>query len=229
MSHLVIYHLSDWHIAYNNDVTYRLESHEAHNTTFNNIKSHIHNHNITTPIIVITGDIFTFKTELRGYDVEEFYKFIKLYSSIAPIFCIPGLCDGNIEREIDLLKPLIENVKDSKYPIHYLNSNTPQYFDLYNKKICMCGINILNNNTGKYSLYDIFINDHCLDLYNRNYDISICLVHGNITNEELKSSLDISTDFTDMFDVVCAGSIHNYKTINNSAYCGSLFQQNRNI
>jgi hypothetical protein len=30
-----------------------------------------------------------------------------------------------------------------------------------------------------------------------------------------------------MFDVVCAGSIHNYKTINNSAYCGSLFQQNR--
>jgi len=227
MSHLIIYHLSDWHIAYNNDVTYRLESHEAHNTAFNNIKSHIHNHNITNAIIVITGDIFTFKTELRGYDVEDFYKFIKLYSSIAPIFCIPGLCDGNIEREIDLLKPLIENVKDTKYPIYYLNSNTPQYFTLYNKKICMCGINILNNNTGKYSLYDIFINDHCLDLSARNYDMSICLVHGNITSEELKSTIDISTDFTDMFDIVCAGSIHNYKTINNCIYCGSLFQQNR--
>ena len=228
MTSLTIYHLSDWHIAFNNDVTYRLESHEVHLSTYNNILDNININNIVNPIIVITGDIFSYKTELRGYDVEDFYKFMKKYSSIAPILCIPGLYDGSIEREIDLVKPLIENIRDNLNPIYYFIDNIPKYITINNIKLCIGAINILTKNTSDFSLYEIFANDYGLEIINNKYDISIGIVYGNIdtkTNTNNKSI--ISNDFTDLFDIVCCGSIHNYQMYKNCCYSGALFQQNR--
>lgn len=256
---LTIYHISDLHIAYNTDPIYNVEAAEVHNNAIKLIEKDIsdahnkliekdisdshgkliekyisdaHGKLIGTSMIAITGDIFHYKTETRGADVSNFYNFIKMYANLAPVVCIAGNHDGVASKQIDLLKPLMENISTVKYPVYYLEETGIHRINIDGISIDIAVVSRLHDpvyvNNLNDNPYENFMVKYVNKL-NTKCNFRIAMLHDMVEGARLPGCIKppVSKYFTSMFNAVLLGDIHEHQVFGNCGYAGSLYQQNK--
>jgi DNA repair exonuclease SbcCD ATPase subunit len=211
-----IFHISDIHIFDRNYVNIRSSWNKLINIIIN--KPNYKN----TSLLVITGDIFEFKTYLNSDDVHLFYELVsQLEQNEIKTIIIPGNHDYNI------------NTRCAQDNISILlgqsNENIPfwKFIKCYSKS----GIYLIDNiNFYVFSPIDKIIPK----LQNTNSDkINIALLHESVISAKYENNENIfSGRFTQEqlshFDIVMLGDIHRPQFLTPTmAYAGSFVQKNR--
>ncbi len=207
-----IVHCADIHIK--NDQSNR----EEYNNVFEKFyKSLRELKNIENTIIVICGDIFDNKTNLKPESIELLNDFFYNLSNITDVIIILGNHDQNSNNSssLDAITPIIKKGFNSKYQVHLLKSGVYEY------------ANIL------FGVTDI----HQDKVTPLNYDsdkTKINLYHGYIHGAKLQNDITHmvgkfnQTDFSEG-DLTLLGDIHKFQYLNKTktmAYPGSLIQLN---
>ena len=208
-----IIHCADIHIK--NDQTNRLEYDIVLNRLYESIKNL---KNLKNTIIVICGDIFDNKTNLRPESIDLLKEFFFNLSNLTDTIVILGNHDqnSNNSKSLDAISPIINKGFNSKYKIHLLkDSGIYEYSNLV------------------FGLTDI--HQEKVTSLNINVDkIKINLYHGYIHGAKLQNDMSHmvgkfnQTDFSDG-QLTLLGDIHKFQYLNKNktmAYPGSLLQMN---
>ena len=197
-----IIHLSDIHIR-------RKDRFQEYSMVFNNLYNTIKNLNIDfyNCIIVITGDIFHYKTSQKPESISLFIDFINNLLTLHPVISILGNHDIT-NNSMDILTPFKSIFSDNYY---FLKDN-----GIYNFN----NINFVCNSV---------LNDNIIKVPKHNNDKTwISLYHGMVHNDSiLKFENSIHYNSFGSFDYLLLGDIHKKSYLTDfCAYPGSLIQQN---
>jgi exonuclease SbcC len=217
-----IYHLADIHIRLNERI-------EEYREVFTELYKSIEQNSIDDrheSIIVMAGDIFDSKTNLKTESLELFDRLMDLLK-LMPIIIIAGNHDGNMTN--DKYKDALTFV--SKIYNRLQEAEPTKLNKLY-----------YLNTTGLYESENMIIGvKHIFDLTNSVPDVrhiktdkrKICIHHGTISGSRTDIGQVLESEETvNMFsgyDFVLLGDIHKRQFLGKSntiAYPGSLIQQN---
>ena len=217
-----IYHISDIHIR---NTQRHIEYKDVFERTYHELKTRIGS-NMSSSLIVLTGDIMHAKTELSPESFTMAQNFFKELCVIAPVILIPGNHDCNLSNRdrLDALTPIVSanNKMDNLY--YLKKSGIYQYYNIV---------------FGVTSIFDdVLIKSSKIDKINwanikqkNKYKIALYHgpVHGAITDVGYRMNNDqlLADDF-EGYDYVMLGDIHKFQYMNETetiAYAGSLIQQ----
>ena len=175
-------------------------------------------------LIVITGDILHYKTDLNPEAVDITYEFLKKLSEIAPVIFIPGNHDCNLSNRhrLDSLSPI---VRDRGNNMYYLkDSGFYQYYNIV---------------FGVTSIFDpTFISadkldEEAWDKIKQKNKYKIHLYHGAVHSARTDvgfrmNQTELVVEDFDGYDYALLGDIHKFQYMDRDktiAYAGSLIQQ----
>ena len=208
-----IIHCADIHIK--NDQTNREEYNIVLNRFYESVKSL---KNLKNTIIVICGDIFDNKTNLRPESIDLLKEFFFNLANITDTLVILGNHDqnSNNSKSLDAISPIINKGFNSKFKIHLLkDSGVYEYSNLI------------------FGVSDIH-QDKVTSLDFNSDKIKINLYHGYIHGAKLQNDMSHmvgkfnQTDFSGG-QLTLLGDIHKFQYLNKNktmAYPGSLIQMN---
>jgi DNA repair exonuclease SbcCD ATPase subunit len=216
-----IYHIADIHIRLNERI-------EEYTEVFRELYKSIEESSEDSrkeSIIVMAGDIFDAKTNLKSESLELFDILMELLK-LMPIIIIAGNHDGNMTntKYKDALY-YVTKVYERLYEINHMNMNRLYYLD----------------KTGFYETENIIIGvKHIFDTSNivpninkiQTNKIKICIHHGTISGSKTDIGQVLESDDTikmfSGYNFVLLGDIHKRQFFgdNTIAYPGSLIQQN---
>lgn len=209
-----IIHLSDIHIPLN----LHNKRHEEYKQVFDNLYSYISsNIELSTSVIVITGDLLHTKLKLEAETIQLARDFLDECSKLAPTIVIIGnhdFTENNTERA-DTLSAVADRL-----PIHVL-----KHTGIYQVGTMLFVFNSLFDNK--------FIKHH--DIPSTDMPV-YALFHGTVVGsttdagivlkESMTKSYPTINDFIG-YDAVLLGHVHKQQFLRtNIAYAGSLIQQN---
>ncbi len=173
--------------------------------------------NIENTIIVICGDIFDNKTNLKPESIELLNDFFYNLANITDVIMILGNHDqnSNNSNSLDAITPIIKKGFNSKYSVHLLKSGIYEYANI------LFGVTDIHQD--KVTLFNLDTDKTKVNLY-----------HGYIHGAKLQNDITHmvgkfnQTDFKDG-DITLLGDIHKFQYLNKNktmAYPGSLIQMN---
>ena len=217
-----VYHMADIHIRLNERI-------EEYSLVFDRLYESIKEKSVgelSESVVIIAGDIFDAKTNLKTESLELFDRLMNLLK-LMPIIIIAGNHDGNMTNE--KYKDALHYVSNLYNRIHLLNPSA------INKLYYL-------NQTGLYQSENLLIGvKHIFDQVNKFPSIQriksdltkIAIHHGTITGSRTDlGQVLVAEDHISMFsgyDYVFLGDIHKYQFLSetsNIVYPGSLLQQN---
>lgn len=224
-----IFHISDLHIFEKNYVNLNnsWEKLIANIIRWSNYK--------TTTLLVITGDIFEYKTYLNSDDVHIFYKMMNaLEVNSIRTFIIPGNHDYNINTLFaqDNISILLGGATDTPL-VRYVKDNQDTYWT-YIKCFPKTGVYTIENiKFWVYSPIDKKIPQELLDINSNVSYTNIALLHEPIiyakydNGEKINNGRFRQSDLA-KFNIVMLGDIHRPQMLApNMGYAGSFVQKNR--
>jgi DNA repair exonuclease SbcCD ATPase subunit len=213
-----IYHISDIHIR-------RYDRHVEYDIVFNNLYEYLNKQDLTSGLIVITGDVLHAKDNLTPDCVIKCYKFLKSLSEIMPVILIAGnhdMVESNKHIKDSLESILTERSIDNLY--YFKNSGIYKYGNI------VFGVSSLLDNQ--------FIKANDINDINYNNCIKIALYHGPVGHCATAVGVvlhgDKQLDDFSGYDYVLLGDIHKFQYLNTKdkphnnriAYASSLISQN---
>jgi DNA repair exonuclease SbcCD ATPase subunit len=222
-----IYHLADIHIRLNDRI-------DEYNKVFDRLYKSIElQGNYDESIIVLAGDIFDAKTNLKTESLELFDKLMELLK-LMPIIMIAGNHDGNMtnNNKKDALA-YVASIYDRLYEARYNNIHKLYYLNetgIYESENLIIGV----KHIFEYEKYLPNLEDPILPESIRNtIKTKIAIHHETITGATTDIGAELSSDNSlsifDSYHYGLLGDIHKYQYLDGAdtvAYCGSLIQQN---
>ena len=207
-----VYHLADLHIR-------NLQRHKEYRLIFKKFLKQVVEDDIQDSVIYLAGDIAHAKTEMSPELLQEISWFFTECAKLRETIIITGNhdCNLNNNHRLDVLTPIIENLKNPR--LHYLRDT---------------GVYPIHNLTFVvYSILDDKENwPKGKDVEGEN---TICLFHGPVNKAQtdigyIVSSNSFQVEMFDGFDMAMLGDIHKRQTFGKGyehiAYAGSMVQQN---
>lgn len=217
-----VYHMSDIHIRKNN--VRKEEYLEVFKNTYDIIRKGVGNK--ATSLIVLTGDILHFKTDLCPDSILMTNNFLRNLTLIAPVIVIPGNHDCNLSnrQRLDSLSPIIKDIGNLPNIYYLKNSGFYRYNNIvfgvtsiFDQKVLSA--KMLSKKHWKELVYD---NKYMIALYHGSVHSAETDVGYRMNNTDL-----LVKDFKG-YDFVMLGDIHKFQYLNDEktvAYAGSLIQQ----
>ena len=204
-----VYHLADLHIRRNN----RIQEYRDVFKNFINMVKDDYKNKKDKSVIVLCGDIFHYKTTQRAEGIALFTYFINELTKYHPLIIIAGNHDVDLTtNNMDIITPFEE--MDNFYYLKYSG-----YYTFNNVVFIVSSV----------------LDNKILKPINKNPSLKyVSLYHGTVNgcsvfNGNSLESIYNLEDFGD-YDLLLLGDIHKQQYLRNrtnSAYCGSLVQQNK--
>ena len=211
-------HISDVHIKDRRRDEYR----EVFDRTVDSIEKWANrpdNHSIGRDqfLIVITGDLFHYKTHLHPVDIVDATYLLRKLAVLADVVLIPGNHDMNLNNNDheDLISPLIAELK---LPGIFYFKKSGRYI---RKNICFYHLSLFDGN-----LLEVVRDSPCLT--------HVALIHEEINgarmNKILCKGYRMHISYLEQFDLVLAGHLHDHQMLGPAfpiciGYAGALIQQ----
>ncbi|AYV76508.1 MAG: putative hydrolase [Terrestrivirus sp.] len=205
-----LYHFADIHIP-------RSDDNNEYSDAFKRVKEKLQSDKKRNALIVLVGDIISYRDNLSISGITQLYQLLKMLSSIHPVIIIPGNHDVNTKNKLDA--DLIESIyKDISYKnqIYYLRDTGLYQYGNFVFSIC--------------SIFDKRLIPSAMipDDYTK-----ICLYHGFVYDDSkklkyMKFHSYKKIDEFNGYDLVLLGDIHENIFINDHvAYSSSLVRQDK--
>jgi DNA repair exonuclease SbcCD ATPase subunit len=222
-----IYHIGDIHIRLNDRI-------DEYRGVFERLYKSIESYpDKDQSVIVIAGDIFDAKTNLKTESLELFDKLMELLR-LMPIVIIAGNHDGNMTNNnkkdaLSYVASIYERLYDARYnnihKLYYLNQT-----GIYESENLIIGVRHIFDYDKK--LPDL--NDELIPERIRNsIKTKIAIHHDTISGATTDIGAELTSDnclsIFDSYHYGLLGDIHKHQYLDGAdtvAYCGSLIQQN---